>query len=69
MTAHAIYVSSTTVYIQWTERSPFLAIHDDGTTTEQFREPTRASRIAIGPATSELRDAAGRPSDPYRAAS
>lgn len=48
MTPHAIYATPTAVYIQWTERSPFIVIHEDGTQTEQFREPPAEARLAIG---------------------
>jgi hypothetical protein len=40
MSPTAIYVTETAVYIQWTKRSQFVGYHEDGTTTEQFREPT-----------------------------
>lgn len=41
-----VYVTSTRVYIQWNERAPFIVTHEDGTRTEQWREPVMAHRVS-----------------------
>ena len=40
MTPYAVYIDERSVSVQWGDRSPFVTLHEDGTVTEQFREPT-----------------------------
>ncbi len=39
MTPYAVYIDERSVSVQWDDRGPFVTLHEDGTVTEQFREP------------------------------
>jgi hypothetical protein len=39
MTPNEVIVSNDAVFVQWTPNGPFMAIHEDGSTAEQFRTP------------------------------
>jgi len=58
MTPHAVYIDDRSVSVQWDDRGPFVTLHEDGSVTEQWREPPGMRVVTDdGDAWGELPDA------------